>query len=94
MLRRTSALAVKVLRTLMQQAHRGLWLHGLWPHALGLLLHGLTVTWSLSTLPNVISSWRSRKPRRAVAAESLKIGLATKIGLRHLHQLRIDGSSR
>ncbi|KAJ6474156.1 hypothetical protein C8R45DRAFT_1011100 [Mycena sanguinolenta] len=90
MLRRTSALAVKVLRMLMQQAHRGLWLHGLWPHALGLLLHALTVTWSLSTLPNLAQ----QETRRAVAAESLKIGLATKIGLRHLHQLRIDGSSR
>ncbi|KAJ7935021.1 hypothetical protein B0H13DRAFT_1854728 [Mycena leptocephala] len=97
MLRRTSALTAKALRTLMQQARRGLWLHAFWPHALGLLLHALTATWSLSALPNatriVNSSWRSRKPRRAAAAESLKIEPATKIGLRHLHQLRVDESS-
>ncbi|KAJ6492180.1 hypothetical protein C8R45DRAFT_990542 [Mycena sanguinolenta] len=85
---------------LMQQAHRGLWLHALWPHALALdlLLHALTATWSLSAPPNatwiVNSSWRSRKPRHAAAAESLKIELVTKIGLHHLHQLRFDGSSR
>ncbi|KAJ6487010.1 hypothetical protein C8R45DRAFT_930571 [Mycena sanguinolenta] len=67
----------------------------LWWLLVGALL--FTQMWNLSAPHNATlianSSWRSRKPRHAATAEYPKIEPATRIGLRQLHQLRIDGSS-